>query len=237
MYKKQTLYVSSAFSSFKEAQSILCKDGFFLFDIHQVLFESKGISPLLKGLAAVKNKKQTFFQATRLFFYPKTWKHLKDHYNQGNRVTEVYLDAAQAFPILHNELLDFSNNIYKPHLQMYTLLSNLKKDHNLYLLSNIGGKTFERLKNTYPEYFALMAHPENTINSLPTTHALWKPQRSAFTESLRLINQSHNPHLAIFVDDKDANIKAAHQAGMNAIRFTSYQQFEKDLAILLGKDL
>ena len=237
MYKRQTLYVSSAFSSFKEAQTILCKDGFFLFDIHQVLFESKGIFPLIQGLRAVKNKKQTFFQAAQVFFYTKTWKHLKDRYNEGNRVTEVYLDAAQTFPILHNELLDFSNNIYKPNARMYKLLTQLKNGHNLYLLSNIGSKTFEKLKNTYPDYFALMTNPQNTINSLANNHTLWKPQHSAFHHSLHLINQSQNPHLAIFVDDKSINIKAAHQIGMNAIRFTSYPQFEKDLITLLGKKI
>ncbi len=173
-------------------------------------------------------------QGIRTLCKPHTWKFFRNLYRQGNHITEAYLDVAQSCPSLHSELLNFSNNIYRPHKGMYTLLSTLKEKYNLYLLSNIGNSTLTRLKTEYPDYFALMTEDINTINR-PDMPLVWKPQQQSYQQALTVIKQQTTPHHAIFVDDKRKNIESAHKAGLNAIRFTSYKQFEKDLHLLLGR--
>ncbi len=236
MKKVENIYLSSHFASLEEAQKTLSRDAFFLFDIHQVLFHCKGIAPFIRAFLKIQHKPLTFMQGVKALFSPHTWKALHTHYSKGNRVTEAYLNTAYPLQPLHGQLLDFSNNIYTPNKAMYQLLKVLNKEHALYLLSNIGSATLSRLKQEYPDYFELMTHAENTINSNQSEpHSLWKPQHTAYHKALRTLHASHAPHLAIFVDDKPMNCKAAQEAGMNAIRFICAHQFEQDLALVLGK--
>lgn len=235
MKKTKNIYLSPHFASFEKAQQTLSKDAFFLFDIHQVLFDCKGIGPLIRAFFKIKQKPLTIAQGIKSLFSLHTWKALYRRYSEGNRVTEAYLNATRPSPLLHNQLIDFSNNIYTPNKAMQQLLKSLKKKHGLYLLSNIGNRTISRLRQQYPEYFALMTSIENSINENDTNHSLWKPQLHAYQKALQKIEKSHTPHLAIFVDDKPINCKAAQNAGLNAIRFICTHQFEEDLALLLGK--
>lgn len=233
------LYVSKTFSNLQEAQATLSESAVFLFDIHQVLFHRKGLQPLVQGIFKVKKKPRIFKEGMLTLFSSKTWKILHRRYQEGNRITEAYLNTAKQHPQLHAELLDYSNNIYTADSNMHELLKNLKNcGHGLYLLSNIGKATFERLKQEHPDYFALMSDPQNTINrhSLETDSFIWKPQKAAYQESLNAIGKLENPHHTIFIDDTHRNIHAAHELGMNAILFKSFAQCKKDIQTLLGKE-
>ncbi len=232
------LYISKTFSNLKEAQATLSHSGIFLFDIHQVLFHRKGLLPLIHGIFKIKKKPQTFKEGVSSLFSQKTWKALRRRYQEGNRITEAYLNAAQHYPQLHAELLDYSNNIYTADGNMYELLIYLKNHgHELYLLSNIGNATLERLKQEHPHFFALMNDPRNTINrfSLETDSFIWKPQPTAYQQALNTIDKLETPHHTIFIDDTSRNIRAAHELGMNAILFKSFAQCKKDVQQLLGK--
>ena len=231
---KKTIYLSPTFSSLEEAQKVLSKEAFFLFDIHQVLFHCKGIVPVLQAFTKIKRKPKTFMQGVKILFRPRTWKFFKQLYNQGNHITESYLDVAQPYTPLHSELLNFSNNIYKPHTGMYQLLAHLKQRHNLYLLSNIGNATLDRLKKEYPDYFALMTEDTNTINRHSEQGLVWKPQQKAYEQAVMTIRKSNHMHYGNFVDDKRKNVEGAYKAGLNVIYFKSYQQFKNDVATLLG---
>ncbi len=233
------LYISKTFSNLQEAQATLSISGVFIFDIHQVLFHRKGLLPLVRGIFKIKKKPRTFKEGVTTLFSPKSWRFLHGRYQEGNRITEAYLNAAKQHAQLHSELLDYSNNIYTPDHNMHELLKNLKNyGHELYLLSNIGKATLERLQQEHPDYFALMNDPQNTINrnSLETDSFIWKPQKAAYQESLSIIGKLENPHHTIFIDDTCHNIHAAHELGMNAILFKSAAQCKRDVMNLLGKE-
>lgn len=231
--------MSKRFSDLSEAQKTLSHSGVFLFDIHQVLFHRKGILPLIKGLFKIKKKPRTFKEGIITLLSPKTWKRLLQRYNEGNRITEAYLDAAKQCPQLHSELLNYSNNIYTPDTHMQQLLIDLKdQGHHLYLLSNIGNATLERLKSNNPDYFALLSDSHNTINRISAENDsfIWKPQNAAYQQSLDIVGKLENPHHTIFIDDTPRNVRAAHELGMNAILFKSFIQCKRDIHTLLGKD-
>ena len=233
-------FVSKKFSSLDEAQQQLKNNVFFLFDIHQVLFHRKGLIPFIKGLKKVSAKTTMVKLTLQALFNKTTFKNLCKLYRSGNLITEAYLNTATSYPALHSELLEFSNNIYSPDTEMLTLLQLLaQNNHQLYLLSNIGNQTLDRLKQDYPHYFAILSDTNNTINRKVevSSDLVWKPQIDAFRQSLTTIDQQHTPHLAIFVDDKLKNVHAAHKAGLNAIHFSSPRQLKNDLTKLLGKEL
>lgn len=232
------LYISPRFSNLQEAQAVLSHSAFFLLDIHQVLFHRKGILPLVRGLLKIKKKPRTFKEGVTALCSKKTWQALRNRYKEGNRITEAYLNAAQSHPLLYSELLDYSNNIYTPDSGMQTLLTALKNQgHALYLLSNIGYTTLERLRQDYPDYFKVLSSPHNTINqhSLKTDTFIWKPQAIAYEHALNTIQKLENPHHVIFIDDTKRNVQAAHKAGINAILFTSFAQCKRDIEAILGK--
>jgi FMN phosphatase YigB (HAD superfamily) len=238
--KESMLYLSTTFSTLHEAQTTLSISGVFLLDIHQVLFHRKGVLPLVRGIFKVKKKPLIFKEGILTLFSPTSWKAVQRRYQEGNRITEAYLNAAKQCPQLHTELLDYSNNIYTPDPNMQALLKNLKhQGHELYVLSNIGPATLERLKQEHSDYFALMSDSQNTINrsSLETDFFLWKPQKAAYQESLSAIGKLENPHHTIFIDDTTRNVRAAHELGMNAILFKSFAQCKQDIQNLLGKAL
>lgn len=231
------LYWSNHFATLKHAQQELESSAFFLLDIHQVLFHRRGILPLLRGLARIKKKPQTFKEGIQAVCSPRTWKSLYHSYKRGNRITEAYLNATKQLPHFHSELVNYSNTIYTADKQMETLLGQLKQlGHELYLLSNIGNTTLERLQTTYPAYFSLMTDTRNTINrTVHDEHSLiWKPQQTAYHTALATINKPTSAHLAIFIDDTKRNVQAAHTYGMNAILFRSASQCKRDIETLLG---
>jgi FMN phosphatase YigB (HAD superfamily) len=230
----KTVYISKTFATEKKAQEALSSQGFFLFDIHGVLFENKG--KYLTAFSKVKNKKKFVKQGVKALFSKKARNEYKKRAKEGNKITERKFDSIKHYKHLHNELIDFSNNIFSPHKQMYRLLTELKgKGYPLYLCSNIGNTTLERLISQHPEFFTVMTDRQNTINRTATTTGtfVWKPRPEAFREALATIEKIHQPHLAIFVDDQIENVRAAHNVGLNAIHFTSYPRFFQDISTLL----
>lgn len=230
----KTVYISKTFATEEKAQEALSKNGFFLFDIHGVLFENKG--KYLKAFKKVKNKKKFLKQGIKAALSKKARAEYRKRVKEGNKITERKFDVIKQYKHLHTELIDFSNNIFSPDKQMHRLLTELKgKGYDLYLCSNIGNVTLERLVSHYPDFFSVITHTHNTINRTATTTGtfVWKPQPEAFRQALTTIGKIHQPHLAIFVDDQIENVRAAHRVGLNAIHFTSYPRFFHDVSALL----
>jgi|GEM_PF-1866759 len=230
----KTLFISKTFTTEQEAQQALSRDGFFLFDIHGVLFDNKG--KYLKAFNQIKNKKKFLKQGIKAIFSKRARNEYRKRQKEGNKITERKFDTVKHYKHLHKELINFSNNIFTPNKQMQQLLTELKnKGYELYLLSNIGNVTLDRLVKTHPHFFSIMTDTRNTINrtASDTGDFVWKPRLDAFTQALTTVNKPHQTHLAIFVDDQKDNVKAAHKAGLNAIHFTSYPQFFHDVKILL----
>ena len=232
--QEKTVYLSKTFTTKQEAQQALSRGGFFLFDIHGVLFENKG--KYLKAFKQVKNKKKFLKQGVKAVFSKKTRNEYRKRQKEGNKITERKFDTVKQYKHLHKELIDFSNNIFSPNKQMQRLLTELKnKGHELYLLSNIGTVTLDRLVAQHPEFFSVITDTKNTINrtAADTGNFVWKPRLDAFTQALNTVNKPDRAHFAIFVDDQLENVRAAHKAGLNAIHFTSYSQFFHDVNALL----
>jgi FMN phosphatase YigB (HAD superfamily) len=230
----KTIYLSKTFTTEQEAQQALSHGGFFLFDIHGVLFDNKG--EYFKAFKKVKNKKKFFKQGIKAIFSKKTRAEYRKRQKEGNKITERKFDTIKQYAHLHKELIDFSNNIFTPNKQMKCLLTELKdKGHKLYLLSNIGNVTLDRLVKTHPDFFSIITDTRNTINrtAADTGSFVWKPRLDAFTQALNTIDKPDHAHLAIFVDDQKHNVEAAHKAGLNAIHFTSHSQFFHDVKALL----
>lgn len=57
-----------------------------------------------------------------------------------------------------------------------------------------------------------------------------KPQPEVFY--IALSNMKIQPHEAIFVDDKDKNIKSAQKLGINSILYSTYNKLAQDLSKL-----
>ncbi len=232
----KTIYLSKTFTTEQEAQKALSRGGFFLFDIHGVLFDNKG--KYLEAFKKVKNKRKFFTQSVKAVFSKKVRNEYRKRQKEGNKITERKFDTVKRYKHLHKELIDFSNNIFTPNKQMHRLLIELKnKGHELYLLSNIGNVTLDRLVKTYPDFFSVVTDTRNTINRTVTDGQsfVWKPRLDAFTQALNTVEKPDHAHLAIFVDDQKHNVEKAHEAGLNAIHFTSYPQFFHDVNKLLNK--
>ena len=230
----KTVYLSKTFTTKQEAQEALSRGGFFLFDLHGVLFDNKG--EYFKAFKKIKHKKKFLKQSMKAAFSKKVRTEYRKREKEGNKITERKFDTVKHYRHLHQELIDFSNNIFTPNKQMRRLLAELKnKGHELYLLSNIGNITLERLVNTHPDFFSVVTDTRNTINrtATDTGNFVWKPRLDAFTQALTTVDKPNHAHLAIFVDDSLPNVTAAHKAGLNAIHFTSYPQFFHDINVLL----
>lgn len=231
------IFLSPFFKNLEEAQKKLSQEAFFLFDIHQVIFHRKGLLPFLKGLNKTNKKHIVFYQALQALLSLKMWKTISQRYKEGNLITEVYLDATKHFPFLHNELLEFSNNIYTPHVGIKKTFERITQlGHKMYLLSNIGNATLEKLKLDYPDYFIHFSETENTINRIISDPHIftWKPRIDAYFKALSVINKENKVECAIFIDDKLKNVHAAQKAGLNAIKFSTQAQLESDLKKLIN---
>lgn len=231
--QSQTVFLSKHFSSAEHAQQVLSKSAHFLFDIHGVLFD-KG--KYVKAFSKIKSKKKIVTQSVKAAFSKKARAKYNKCKRAGNKITECKIDAAKDFQHLHQELIDFSNNIFSPNKQMLRLLTQLKdRGHHLYLCSNIGNATLERLVAQHSTFFEVMHSSSNTINrtASETDDFVWKPQAKAYEQALATIGKPGAPQQCIFVDDQLHNVKAAHEVGLNAIHYTSYTQFFNDITTLL----
>lgn len=227
----QTVFVSKHFNSVEHAQQTLSRQAHFLFDIHGVLFDR---GQYVSALKKIRNKGKFIKQGIKAAFSKKARRAYKELQKTGNKITERKFNAVKEFEHLHQELIDFSNNIFSPNNQMRNLLLHLKsRGHQLYLCSNIGNVTLERLVAQHPTFFAIMDSAQNTINrtAAQAHEFVWKPQQKAFDQATDTIGRK--AHFCIFVDDQINNVQAAHKAGLTAIHFISYPQFFHDIVTLL----
>lgn len=98
------------------------------------------------------------------------------------------------------------------------------------LLSNIPTGLVEKLNETQP-WLRLF---DPLIFSCDTGFA--KPDPRIYEEAMRQMNAE--PHDVLFLDDTQINIDAAHDFGLNAVRFTDIEQARKDVeAFLAGENI
>lgn len=85
---------------------------------------------------------------------------------------------------------------------------------NLFILSNMPAQSFSVKQHMFPEIFEMVPEKQ-TILSGHT--GICKPKPEAFTQLATKFNV--DPATALFFDDKQANVLAARDAGLNAVQF------------------
>ncbi len=229
----QTLYISPHFKTIQEAQKTLKSSRpTILWDLHEVLFEKPFLSLVTHGIWNIENKPTFLFEFCKSAINSTVRDGLFFQWRRNSKITQSYVDTTKGYKHLHHELIKLANNMYLPNKKTYEIVNKLKKlEYNQYLFSNIGPDMLTDLQRTYPDYFTQFNQLQNTINPVTPKPDEWinKPNAQAYEQALEKIDQKKTPWMALFIDDKEENIKKAQELGMNAILFITPEQLQNDL--------
>jgi len=194
----------------------------FVFDLHDVLFK-RSYWDTFKLCCSIKKK----FKLFRILSNPRCiYTALK--LLGETRVSEAYLvklaEKHPSFTEYIEKIIDITNAI-KPIPHMFELIKTLKQNgSHVYIFSNIGKKTFEKLNQEYSNLFLQF----DGIHYVEEAHDwLAKPHKNAY--QLFLSKFTIDPESMVFIDDKNKNVKAAHALGITAFVYTSSCQLLKTL--------
>jgi putative hydrolase of the HAD superfamily len=195
-----------------------------IFDIGNVLF---GYDPryIIKQLIPKSEYKNTFLEG--LFNHQAwqdldrgdiTWdeahKHLEDHYNLPSS------EKLTTYTLIHNFVYHLTP------LPTIYLFKALQKTHSIYLLSNFQDKPFDTLETAHPFL------QEANGKVISAKENCMKPESKIYTTLLD--RYSLDPKECYFIDDREENINAAQQLGIDGHVFHSAQHLQD---ILLKKGL
>lgn len=129
----------------------------------------------------------------------------------------------------HKTLTEVHINSYQPKKGMRDLLKNLKKDYDIALLTNFGDAFDEANKKVW-HYDSLF---DNDKIFVSCKMKMKKPEKEIYQTCLDSLGLK--PEEVLFVDDRELNLKAPQDMGMNVILFTDIEQLKKDLSKILNK--
>lgn len=192
------------------------------FDLHNVVFKKQTRKIVMQGIRLLR-------QGTwRYTFSLRLWYRLYKLRSQSNVAEEIFQKIVHEYPGLARFRGDFIRltNAQRPIPSVMAMIKELKiKGYSLYILSNIGGDTFDELSEIYPElgeYFngAFIATAENNY--------LQKPHPE-FYESFKrkIINDGHHGKQILFIDDLKKNLSAASRCNIAGIHFTSPKKLHR----------
>lgn len=118
----------------------------------------------------------------------------------------------------------FDENIYEcldPIENNIALLPKLKKNYNLYIISNFHLKAFENIYEKW-DFFKLF-----NGKIISAHHKLMKPEPEIY--QLLLDTYSLKANECLFIDDVEENIIGAKNIGMNGIQLTDYNFLKEKL--------
>ncbi|MDA1311904.1 MAG: HAD family phosphatase [Acidobacteria bacterium] len=101
------------------------------------------------------------------------------------------------------------------------LFNGLKRNHRLLLLSNTNDIHFRFIRQHYP----LLRHFDDFVLSYEV--GVMKPDAGIYSEAVRRTGAP--PPECFFVDDKQINVDAAREAGIDAVRFEGHERLESEL--------
>jgi putative hydrolase of the HAD superfamily len=124
--------------------------------------------------------------------------------------------------ITFEEFWDVWNRIYLPEpLIPEELLLGLRRKQRLLLLSNTNCIHFDVAQRRYP----LLRHFDDYVLSYKV--GAMKPSSKIYQEAIA--RAECRAEECLFIDDLEVNVEAARKEGMQAIRFLSWGQLEKEL--------
>ncbi len=116
------------------------------------------------------------------------------------------------------------NHTFVENQEMATLLTTLRKQRPLYLLSNTNENHYGFLQSTYD----VARHFDGLVLSYVVGYA--KPDRKIYEEVLAKSGFAASE--CLFIDDLEPNVHAAEAVGMRAIRFVSVDDLKQRLVAL-----
>lgn len=123
-------------------------------------------------------------------------------------------------PIVNSLLAESFKSVYSEKDEVIAVISSLKNDgYKIALLSNTETPMVDCFREKKYEFFDV------TVFSCIEKTA--KPDRKIY--EIALDRLAVKPHEAVFVDDKEENIAAAKNIGINTILFKDSDQFKKEL--------
>lgn len=209
------------------------------FDLHEVIFEKVHFEMALHILKATI-KGFIFYLLNPFFLYDV---------RKLSSETIIWEDFFSKLKALYPSLSRFDTEFYavanaqKPVKEMVDLISILhNKGYKLYVLSNIGGETFELFKKKFPELFKYFSgsYTPDKYNSY-----ICKPNILFYTNFKKYVIQNNNDvKYCFFIDDLEPNIKSANDSNNPAnldlelysnnchicgIKYTDINSLKKDL--------
>lgn len=126
------------------------------------------------------------------------------------------------------EFTSLWNATFVENLEMVEILTSLKSQFKLYLLSNTNENHYSWIQQNYD----VSRHFDELILSYEIGHA--KPDLAIYSEVMS--RSGLEPAQCLFVDDLEDNIAAARSVGMKAVLFTSPDALRREL-VNYGVDL
>ena len=121
-----------------------------------------------------------------------------------------------------DDFCELWGSIFPPHtLIPESLLESLRRRYRLLLLSNTNSLHFSFVRKNYP----LLRHMDHFVLSYEVR--AMKPAPEIYQAAIALSNCSAQE--CFFIDDIADNVEAARREGMDAARFVSHEQLQKDL--------
>lgn len=148
-------------------------------------------------------------------------------YEQGKISTLDFLNELNQqlnATITHEEFTVLWNHTFVENKEMATLLTALRKQRPLYLLSNTNENHYGFLQSTYD----VARHFDGLVLSYEVGYA--KPDREIYEEVLARSGFAASE--CLFIDDLEPNVRAAEAVGMRAIRFVSVDDLKQRLSAL-----
>ena len=148
-------------------------------------------------------------------------------YESGHVSTSEFLNELNSYlgtAISLDEFKELWNATFHENEEMAVLLHQLKQERPLYLLSNTNEIHFDHLESKYN----VSRHFTELVLSYRVGCS--KPDPSIYEEVLRRCGQPANK--CLFIDDLEANVAAARDIGMRAIKFTGASQLKAELSEL-----
>ncbi|NTU69887.1 HAD-IA family hydrolase [bacterium] len=129
----------------------------------------------------------------------------------------------------YKDLLKVHINSYQPKEGMRDFLLTLKKDYDIVLLTNFGDAFDDANKEVW-SYDNLFDKDKLFVSC---KMKMKKPDKDIYEACLKSLGLK--PEETVFVDDRELNLKAPQELGMNVILFTEIDELKKDLSKLLNK--
>ncbi len=139
----------------------------------------------------------------------------EEFYESIKKILKADLDYSKFYEI-YNDVFSLNPPVLK-------IMKQLKSKHRLVLLSNTDVMRFGFVKRKFPEILIFDAYV------LSYEVGLMKPHPNIYIEALKKVQSK--PEEAVFIDDREENVQAAFELGIQAVHFKP----ETDLALELKK--